>query len=102
MSETLNIILALLAGILLGAFFFGGLWWTIRKSLASTQPALWLIGSLLLRTITVLAGFYLVAQGDWRHLLASLSGFLLARIVVTRLTRIAVDRDHPLIQGPAP
>ena len=40
MSETLALILTLLAGVLLGAIFFGGLWWTIRRSVSSKQPAL--------------------------------------------------------------
>ena len=39
-----------LAGALLGAFFFGGLWWTVQKGVASERPALWFLGSLLLRT----------------------------------------------------
>ena len=32
MSETSAIILAMLAGSLLGTVFFGGLWWTIQRS----------------------------------------------------------------------
>ena len=38
-----------LAGLVLGAIFFGGLWWTVRKGLSSQQPALWFLGSMLLR-----------------------------------------------------
>jgi len=106
MSDTLDqglgIALALLAGVLLGTLFFGGLWWTIRKSLASEQPALWFGGSLLLRTAAVLAGFYLVTQGDWRHLAACLLGFWLARIVVTQLTHRKAKNSERLIRGPAP
>jgi len=102
MNETMTVVLALLAGVLLGLFFFGGLWWTIRRSLCSEQPALWFLGSLLLRTTAVLAGFYLVAQGDWRHLLACLSGFLLARAVVTRLTRVALEKSGRRIHRAVP
>ena len=88
MSDTLPLALALLAGALLGVFFFGGLWWTIQKGVASETPALWFLGSLLLRTSLVLAGFYLAAQGHWSRLAACLLGFLIARlIVVRRLTR---------------
>ena len=36
--------------LLLGAFFFGGLWWTVQKGVTSETPALWFLGSLLLRT----------------------------------------------------
>ena len=87
MSEALNLVLALIAGVSLGALFFGGLWWTVRKSFSSKQPALWFFGSSLLRTMVVLAGFYFIALGHWQRLLVSLLGFAMARLMVTRLTR---------------
>jgi F1F0 ATPase subunit 2 len=87
MSELLQPALALLAGMLLGAVFFGGLWWTVQKGLASPRPALWFLGSLLLRTGIALAGFYVVAGGDWKRLLACLAGFIAVRIIATRLAR---------------
>ena len=62
--------LALVAGVLLGAIFFGGLWWTVRKGVSSKQPALWFFGSLLLRMSIALAGFYFVGRGHWERLLA--------------------------------
>jgi F1F0 ATPase subunit 2 len=89
MSETLSLVPALLAGVLLGAIFFGGLWWTIRKGFASTRPALWFVGSMLLRTSIALAGFYFMARDHWERLLVCLLGFVMARLVVTRLTRTA-------------
>ena len=81
--------LALVAGVLLGAIFFGGLWWTVRKGVSSKQPALWFLGSLLLRMSIALAGFYFVSRGHWERLLVCLLGFVMARLVVTRLTRPA-------------
>src|SRR5271156_5411186 len=80
MSELPAFVLALLAGVLLGTIFFGGLWWTIRRGLSSKQPAVWFFGSLVLRTTIAVAGFYFVSQSDWRRLLGCLTGFLLARI----------------------
>ena len=85
MSEILLSALALLAGILLGAIFFGGLWWTVQKGVASPRPALWFLGSLLVRTGIALGGFYLVSGGDWKRLLACLLGFIIARLIITRL-----------------
>jgi F1F0 ATPase subunit 2 len=87
MNETLTLVLAWAAGVLLGAIFFGGLWWTIRKGLSSQQPALWFFGSMLLRTSITLTGFYLVAGGHWERLLLCLLGFVMARFAVTWLTR---------------
>ncbi len=59
MNETLTLVLAGVAGLLLGGFFFGGLWWTVRKGASSRRSALWFFGSFALRTSLVLAGFYL-------------------------------------------
>lgn len=87
MNETLRLALALVVGLLLGAIFFAGLWWTVRKGLSSKWSALWFFGSVLLRTGIVLAGFYLIARNDWKNLPACLLGFILARLLVTRLTR---------------
>ena len=86
MSEMLGLLLALLAGAVLGGLFFGGLWWSVRRSLASAQPALWLFASLLIRTLVTLGGFYLLAQSGWQALLAALIGFIGARMLVTRLS----------------
>jgi F1F0 ATPase subunit 2 len=87
MNDTLALAPALVAGVLLGAIFFGGLWWTVRRGVSSTRPALWFCGSLLLRTSITLAGFYFVGRGHWERLLVCLLGFVLARPVVTWLTR---------------
>ena len=89
MNETLTLALAWLAGGALGAIFFGGLWWTVRKGVSSPRPALWFFGSLLLRMSIVLAGFYFVSGGQWKRLVACLVGFIIARVVVTWLTRPA-------------
>ena len=94
MNEPFALVLAWAAGAGLGAIFFGGLWWTIRKGVSSTQPALWFCGSLLLRTSVVLAGFYLVAGRHWWRLLLCLVGFLMARVGVTWLTRRS-GQDQP-------
>ncbi len=87
MNEAMQLALVLFAGMLLGAMFFGGLWWTVQRGLVSPRPALWFIGSLLLRTGLALAGFYLVAGSDWRRMVACLAGFVLARIIILRIGR---------------
>lgn len=86
MNEMLSLAPALVSGILLGAIFFGGLWWTVRKGFSSQRPALWFFGSLLLRMSIVLAGFYFVSGGHWERLLVCLLGFVTARLIVTRFS----------------
>ena len=91
MNETLTLILSWGAGGALGAIFFGGLWWTVRRGVASEQPALWFFGSLLSRMSIVLVGFYFVSSGHWQRILLCLFGFFLARLAVMRLTRPAQE-----------
>ncbi|MEO7917120.1 MAG: ATP synthase subunit I, partial [Dokdonella sp.] len=75
------------AGVSLGVMFFGGLCWTVRRGVVSPRPVLWFFGSLVLRMSITLGGFYFVGGGDWRRLVTCLAGFVMARLVVTRLTR---------------
>ena len=96
MNEPLTLVLAWMAGAALGAIFFGGLWWTIRRGASSRRPGLWFFGSLLLRMGIALSGFYFVTSGNWQRLLACLLGFVMARLLVTWLTRPAgKSRSHP-------
>lgn len=97
MTETLTLVLVSVAGGGLGAVFFGGLWWTLRKGVASKRPALWFVGSFLLRSGMALAGFYFVSAGHWERFVACLVGFVVARVVVTSLTgQSAEDHTQPV------
>jgi F1F0 ATPase subunit 2 len=97
MTDVLSFISSLIAGLLLGAFFFGGLWWTVRKGVKSERVALWFFGSMLLRTGVVMLGFYLLLGDSWQRMLAGLLGFFIARLLVTWLTRV-VEQPRPLAQ----
>ena len=91
----LTLLLAGVAGGVLGAIFFGGLWWTVRKSMTSPRAALWVFASLLVRMGIALGGLYGVAGGQWQRLLAGLLGFVLARLLIIRATRSSAH-DSPL------
>ena len=96
MNDALFLVLAFVTGVLLGAIFFGGLWWTVRKGVSSKQPALWFFGSLLLRMSITLSGFYLVGRGHWERLVVCLLGFVMARLAVTLMTRPSGQKQsHP-------
>ena len=98
MNDTLMLVFAWLAGGALGAIFFGGLWWTVRRGVSSIRPALWFLGSALLRMSIALAGFYFVGGGHWERLLVCLLGFVMARLVVTWLTRPSRENQHRATQ----
>jgi F1F0 ATPase subunit 2 len=97
MTRIPDLLTAWLAGGVLGAIFFGGLWWTIRRGVSSQQPALWFLGSLLARMSVALAGFYFVSGGNWERLVACLVGFVTVRLVVTRLTRSKGEQQCTLL-----
>lgn len=90
MNEIVSLLLALLAGIAFGILFFGGLWLTVRKGLNAKSPTLIFMGSLILRVAIVVVGFYYVGANSWQRMLICLVGFLIARMVITRMT----DKDE--------
>jgi F1F0 ATPase subunit 2 len=93
-SVILPLALAFAAGLLLGMVFFGGLWWTVGRALASPQPAVWFLGSMMARMAVLLAGFGLVGRDDWRRWAMCLLGTVLARMMVKRVTRtLPLARD---------
>lgn len=99
MNEAMPLFLSGVAGILLGGIFFGGLWWTVRKGVTANQPALWFLGSMVARTSIVLVGFYLVGGTHWQRLMICLLGFILARLIVVRLTQSPTVTTHVLSKG---
>ena len=94
MNEIAKSVVPLIAGLALGAVFFGGLWWTVRKGLTSDHPAAWFLVSHVSRMAVTFLGFYFVADGQWQRVLLCLAGFLIARVIVNRLSRIT-DASRP-------
>ena len=93
--NTVWIIVALAIGAVLGAFYFGGLWITVRRVAIARQPALLLFASFLVRAGIVLFGFYFVMDGRWERLVACMAGFLLARTLLIRRLRDVGDSSTP-------
>lgn len=94
-----RLLLPFLGGVCVGAVFFGGLWWTIRRGLASTHPELWFLASLMLRISLATSAFLLLAQGEWQRLVASLFGFLLSRSIVLHCMSKPADLTSPSVKG---
>lgn len=74
------IILSFPAGLLLGVFFFAGLWWTVMKLSTVHSPALLFIVSFLVRTAVVMAGFYVLLRQGIPNLLTGIGGYWVARM----------------------
>src|ERR1019366_4491667 len=102
MNETLTWGLAGLAGAALGVIFFGGLWWTVRQAVSSGHPARWFLGSGLLRTGIVLAGFYLVGGGHWQRLRGAPARFIAPRAPRVGLAPAGAGRSKATGSGGPP
>jgi F1F0 ATPase subunit 2 len=96
MNETLFMILAFIGGLVLGVLFFGGLWLTVKKSVTSKIPALWVFGSFFLRIGITLIGFYYLSLGHWQRLLICVLGFVAARYIVIRFTKSIDEKQLQL------
>jgi F1F0 ATPase subunit 2 len=88
MSDTVLLLLACGAGLLLGVVFFWGLWLTVNGLESAEHPVRRVLSSLLLRFGVVIGGFYLLAGlGSWQTVVAGGAGFVFARFLVIRRTR---------------
>lgn len=94
MIETGMMILSLFAGFLLGVFFFGGLWWTTKKAVLSKLPALWFLISLFVRLGITISVIYFISREHWQRMLICLLGFIIARMIVIRLTKITETKNN--------
>jgi F1F0 ATPase subunit 2 len=77
-------LLAFLAGAVLGIFFFGSLWFTVRQLPTTGWPVRLIVGSYFGRMAIALLGFYLIMQGDWTRAIAGLLGFITVRFALIR------------------
>ena len=81
------LLVAFFVGMGAGVFYFGGLWWTVRRLPSARQPALLTLGSFFVRTGLSLAAFYFASGGQWQRILASLLGFIIVRVFLVRRIR---------------
>jgi F1F0 ATPase subunit 2 len=95
----LELLFALVEGAILGVLFFIGLWWTVRKLETVKHVALLFLGSLLLRTGIVVVGFYFIMDEHWQRLVVALLGFIIARIIVTRLIRLSTQSSTQITKA---
>jgi F1F0 ATPase subunit 2 len=93
-TEFIILSLSLVAGVLIGAFFFAGLWWTVRYGLQSNHPALFFMISLIVRLGMASGAFYLVSGGALDRLGAALVGFLVSRHLIQRRLRPRTERKN--------
>ncbi len=80
---------ALCAGLVLGLFYFGGLWWTIQRGVHSSRSVVWFATSTLVRMGIAVATLYIVLdRSGLLDLMACLTGLLIARAIIVRALRL--------------
>lgn len=84
MNEILLLLLAALAGGVLGLFYFTGLWWTVQQGISFKHPGLLFMASFVLRTSIVLGGFYFIADSNWKKMVVCLLGFVIVRTIIVK------------------
>ena len=88
-----GLLLTFLCGVILGGFFFVGLWWTVQKAIVSTRPGVWLSLSLLLRMGALCVGFILLGRSQWQYFLSCLCGLICARGLTLRVFGLRPRRE---------
>lgn len=83
----LRLVLAAPAGIALGLFYFGGLWWTVRGLHRSARPGLLLVASFVVRLGLVAAALYFLVRDQWQAAPVFLVGFVATRSFLVRRWR---------------
>jgi F1F0 ATPase subunit 2 len=90
MTDAVYLLISLAAGIILGIFYFQGLWQTVLRLPEFKRPAWSMSWSFVARIGIVMSGFYFIMGGHLDRLAIAMAGFILARqILVRRLGRFA-------------
>ncbi len=92
---SIELMLAGLAGLALGLFFYGGLWLTVRALPTSHSPALLMLGSFIIRMTVVVMGIYFIMGDRWERVLACLVGILLARTILVIVCKPVNNQGNP-------
>ncbi len=89
----LDLLIPFLVGLVLGAFYFGGLWLTVSRLSSLPRPGWVLLVSFLVRLAVLLTGIYLIAEGKWQRMCACLFGFILVRFVSIQITHSELKKQ---------
>jgi F1F0 ATPase subunit 2 len=71
-------------GSLIGWVYFAGLWETVRRLPEAKNPQGLMILSFAARTLFALGGFFILMDGQWERMAASIAGFLIVKAILVR------------------
>ncbi|WP_028321103.1 ATP synthase subunit I [Desulfatiglans anilini] len=82
----------LLWGWVVGFFYFGGLYWTLRRLPRRSSPKIFLGLSYVIRVSVALMAFWLVLRRSFIGFLVTFVGFFIARFLVSRWVYTAIGK----------
>lgn len=85
--------LCLLAGMLVGLVYFGGLWLTVKKMRTSPHFYRLMVFSWVMRTLFLLGAFYVLMQGDWQRLIVAFLGVLTVRYASSGFVKLSAKKE---------
>lgn len=74
-----KIVFCLAAGMVMGCFHFGGLWFTLYRFTKTRFSGLVFIVSFLFRSFVTLTGIFILGNGEWVGMTVCLGGILVMR-----------------------
>ena len=80
--KTWQLVLAIVSGVVLGVFYFGGLWLTVNRSVKSKRPHLWSFGSFVVRAAVFAGVVVLLARIHPILVIACFVPFVITRVIM--------------------
>ena len=76
--------LSFIWGVMLGLFYFGGLWITLKHISRAHKPKTWLAISFIIRMSFIMIGFWAIMKRDLISFVFTFLAFLITRVILTR------------------
>ncbi|PKN59997.1 MAG: ATP synthase subunit I [Deltaproteobacteria bacterium HGW-Deltaproteobacteria-11] len=77
-----TLIVPFVLGGMIGWVYFSGLWETVRRLPEAKSPHRLMILSFAARTLFALGGFFILTDGQWERMAASVAGFFIVKAVL--------------------
>jgi F1F0 ATPase subunit 2 len=81
-NDWIYLVKALVAGVIMGIVYFGGLWLTVQKLKKVSQPGLLALTSFIVRLVLFLFVLYFITDGYWAGIGIFLLGFFVVRTIL--------------------